>query len=321
MTTHSADSPELRRLGVAGTQVSAIAIGGNTFGTSCDEPRTASILNTALDVGINFIDTADSYGEGRSEQFIGAAIRGRREEVVIATKTGARSEPGARLTRRRIIQRVEQSLKRLQTDYIDLYYLHFPDALTPIEESLRAMDDLVTQGKVVYPACSNYPAWEITNMVWHCRQSGYALPVVSQSAYNLLDRKVELELLPTCEHFGLSLVPYTPLAGGFLTGKYTGRDRLPAGTRAEGNLRWQQRWLTDRNVEVLPSLRSFADARGRSLLELAIGWLLSTPIVCSVIAGATDPNQVRANADAAGWRLTPSEMNEIDVIVGELNTT
>lgn len=304
-----------RTLGRTGVQVSAVGLGGNQFGNTCDASTTEAIVARALECGVNFIDTAESYASGKSEEVLGKALEGHRHDVVLATKAGARNDPGSeaggRLTRRSLVARLEASLTRLGTDYVDLYYFHLPDPLTPLEESLRATDDLIRSGKVRYLACSNYPAWEVAAMVGICERRGYAAPVASQMSYSLLDRAVESEMVPACARFGLSIVPYQPLAGGFLTGKYRRNAEPPAGTRIARNQRLRQSRLTAQNFDVLERYEAFASARGRTVGELAISWLLANPVVCSVIAGVTSPAQVEANARAAEWVLEPEELSEL----------
>lgn len=306
---------EYRRLGKSGVRVSVVGLGGNTFGRFCDESQTASIVHAAIDLGVNFIDTAESYSNGVSEDLIGKALKGRRHEVVLATKTGVRTEPGSeaggRLTRKRIVERLEASLRRLGTDYLDVYYLHFPDPQTPIEETLRAMDDMIRAGKVLYPACSNYPAWGVAEMVGICDRRDYAPPVVAQDAYSLLDRRAELELVPACLHLGLSMVPYSPLAGGFLTGKYRRGSAPPEGTRGHASEAWQRNWLTEEHFDTLDRLEAFAAVRDRTVGALAVAWLISQPVVCSVIAGATSATQVEANVQAASWTLSEDDLAEL----------
>ncbi len=309
---------EYRRLGKSGVRVSVVGLGGNNFGRFCDESETAAIVHRALDLGVNFIDTAESYSNGASEDLIGKALKGRRDEVVVATKTGVRTEPGSeaggRLTRKRVVARLEASLRRLQTDYVDVYYLHFPDPQTPIEETLRALDDMVRAGKVLYPACSNYPAWGVAEMVGICDRRGHAPPVVTQNAYSLLDRGVEQEVVPACLHLGLSLVPYSPLAGGFLTGKYRRGSAPPAGTRGHASDAWQRNWLTEKHFDMLDRLEAFAAARDRSAGAGAVAWLIAQPVVCSVIAGATSAAQVEANVQAGAWILSEADLAELDRI-------
>jgi aryl-alcohol dehydrogenase-like predicted oxidoreductase len=303
---------EYRQLGRAGVRASAIGLGTNTFGRFCDEAQSAAVVHRALELGVNLIDTAESYSSGVSEEHIGKALRGRRSEALIATKTGALGEAPPRLTRRRIIERLEASLRRLETDYVDLYYLHFPDPATPFEESLRALEELVASGKVVYPALSNYSAWQVAEALALADRHGWPPPVVLQSEYNLLNRSAEAELLPALRHYGLALIPYFPLAGGFLTGKYRRGAPAPEGTRGHGSEAFQKRWLTDANFDRLDRWQRFAEARGRSTAELALAWLLAEPAVCSVIAGATRPEQVEANVKAAEWKLSPEDRAEVD---------
>ncbi|HEX6548786.1 MAG TPA: aldo/keto reductase [Candidatus Dormibacteraeota bacterium] len=301
--------------------MSAIGLGGNTFGRFCDEAQTAAVINRALDLGVNLIDTAESYGGGVSEEFVGKAIRGRRQEVLLATKTGALGEPAPRLTRRRIIERLDASLRRLGTDYVDLYYLHFPDPLTPLEESLRALEEVVASGKVVYPALSNYPAWQVAEALRLGERGSWAPPVLLQSEYSLLNRGVEAELLPALRHYGLGLIPYSPLAGGFLTGKYRRGEPAPAGTRGHGSEGFERRWLTEANFDRLDGWHEFAAGQGRSSAGLALSWLLAEPVVCSVIVGATRPEQVEANVRAAEWRLSPEERAAVDAAAAQSPAT
>ncbi len=306
---------EYRRLGRSGVPVSVIGIGGNQFGRAVDEQQTARIIHRAIDRGINFIDTADMYTGSVSEQFIGKALEGRRDQVVLATKTGMRMNDGPEgtgLSRRRIMNSVEASLKRLNTDYIDLYYMHAPDARTPIDETMRALDDLVSSGKIRYSAFSNFAGWQTAEVMGLCEQRGYQAPVVNQDLYNLIERGIEQELIPACEHYGLSVVPYSPLGSGFLTGKYRRGEAVPEGVRGHGNTAWQQRRLTDRNFTILETVEGFAKEHGRSVSDLAITWLLGHQVVCSVIAGVTKPEQVDANADTAEWVLSAEDLAEID---------
>jgi len=306
---------EYRRLGNSGVSVSVIGLGGNTFGRYCDARQTEAIIHRALELGINHIDTADTYSRGLSEEYIGKAIAGRRDQVVLATKTGFPLDEGPNgqgLSRRRIIASLEASLRRLGTDYVDLFYLHRPDPQTPIEESLRALDDLVRAGKVRYPAVSNYAAWQVVDIMGRCERRGYAPPVVSQSLYNVLERGIEQELIPACRCYGLGIIPYSPLAGGFLSGKYRPGEPVPPGVRGYDNPTWQQRWLTERNFRILGALDVFATRRGRSVGELALAWLVAQPVVSSVIAGATSPEQVESNARAADWRLSSGELAELE---------
>ena len=310
---------EYRQLGNSGLQVSEVGLGTNNFGHRDQFPfhiraqEAAEIVNRALDVGINLIDTANYYGEGLSEEFIGRALKGRREQAVIATKVSSRVAEGPNLagnSRKHIVQEVEKSLRRLGTDYIDLYQIHFPDPNTPIEETLRAMDDLVHQGKVCYIGCSNFKAWQVCEAVWTSRSLGITSFVSVQARYNMLDRAIEDEILPFCDQYNVGILPYYPLANGFLTGKYR-RDEPPAeGTRLAAGDRGM---LTEDKFDVLERLESFVAERGHSILELAFAWLLARPSVNSVIAGASRPEQVASNADA--WRLTGEDIAEIDALL------
>jgi aryl-alcohol dehydrogenase-like predicted oxidoreductase len=306
---------EYRRLGRSGVPVSVIGIGGNQFGRAVDEQQTARIIHHAIDRGINFIDTADMYTGSVSEQHLGKALAGRRDQVVLATKTGMRMNDGPEgigLSRRRIMASVEGSLKRLNTDYIDLYYMHAPDPKTPIDETLRAMDDLTTSGKIRYCGFSNFAAWQTAEVIGLCERRGYQAPVVNQDLYNLIERGIEQELIPACEHFGLSVVPYSPLGSGFLTGKYRRGEAVPEGVRGSNNAAWQERRLTDKNFTIAEVVEKFAAEHDRSVSDLAIAWLLGHKVVCSVIAGVTKPDQVESNAAAAEWALSEADLSEID---------
>lgn len=308
---------EYRQLGGSGVRVSSVGLGGNTFGRYCDEAQTAAVIHEALEVGINHVDTADVYGRGVSEQHVGKAIVGRRQEFVLATKVGMGMGDGPNehgLSYRWMIASCESSLRRLGTDYIDLYYLHRPDPTTLLAETLRACDDLIQQGKVRYVGISNYPAWQACEVLWASDRRGYQPPAVSQSRYNLFDRAVESELLPFCRAHRVGIVPYAPLAGGLLTGKYRPSEPVPPGVRGHNNAGFQQQ-LTERNLAVVGRLDAFSRDHGRGVGELAIAWLLSRPEVCSVIAGATRPEQVKANAAASSWTLSAADLEAIDQIL------
>lgn len=308
---------EYRQLGGSGLRVSAVGLGGNTFGRYCDAARTAAVIHRALDVGINHVDTADTYGRGVSEDYVGKAIVGRRQDVVVATKVGNAMGDGPNdvgLSYGRVIASCEGSLRRLGTDYIDLYYLHRPDPTTPLGETLRAFDDLIRQGKVRYVGISNYPAWQACEACWISDRRGYQSPVVSQSRYNLLDRAIESELLPFGRAHQLGIVPYAPLAGGLLTGKYRPGEAIPPGVRGYNNSGFQNQ-LTERNFAIVRGLEAFARERDHTVGELAIAWLLSRPEVCSVIAGVTSPEQVDANAAAGAWKLSDADLKAIDEVL------
>lgn len=298
---------QFRPLGRTGVQVSALGLGTNQFGRVVDEAGAKAIVDRALELGVNFIDTAESYSDGASEELLGKALAGRRHDVVLATKTGARDDPG-RLSRKRIVQRLEASLKRLATDYADLYYLHRPDPATPLEETLRAMEDLVRAGKIRYAAISNHAAWRVTEAVGVAQRNGWSPVAASQMPYSLLERDVEREMLPACEHLGVSIVPWAPLAGGFLTGKYAKGAPLPPDTRLGRAPERAARTLSDTNFEKLERWTAFAKERGHTVGDLAVAWLLAHPVVCSVIAGATKPDQLTTNAKATEWILTSTDV-------------
>ena len=301
---------QLRPLGRTGVQVSALGLGTNQFGRVVDAAGVKALIDRAQELGINFIDTAETYGGGASEELLGKTLAGRRDEFVLATKTGAGSDPG-RQTRKRITQRLDASLKRLATDYIDLYYLHFPDASTPLEESLGVLDDAVRAGKIRYAAVSNHAAWQVAQAVGIAERRGWSKVAASQMEYSLVERSVEREMAPACAALGVSLVPYFPLAGGFLTGKYERGKTPPADTRF-GRAQQRPRYLSDENFEKLDGWKSFARERGYEIGELAIAWLLAHPVVCSVIAGATKPDQLSANAKATEWSLSADDVAALD---------
>ncbi|MBX6355893.1 MAG: aldo/keto reductase [Micromonosporaceae bacterium] len=309
-----------RRLGESGLVVSVVGLGCNNFGRKLDAAGTRAVVEAALDAGITFFDTADSYGEqpGRSEVFLGTALGRRRDEVVVATKFGndvrGANGPdwGARGSRRYVMRAVEASLRRLGTDYIDLYQMHYPDPATPIEETLSALDDLVRAGKVRYIGNSNFAAWQVADAAWTARAGNLTPFVSAQNEYSLLRREVEAELVPACQRFGLGILPFFPLASGLLTGKYRRGQQAPAGTRLAGE-RYQS-WLASAPWDRIEALQKYAAERGVSLLDVAIGGLAAQPAVASVIAGATTPEQVRANVAAAAWRPGPEDLAALDAL-------
>ncbi|HEV8574834.1 MAG TPA: aldo/keto reductase [Dehalococcoidia bacterium] len=308
---------EYRNLGRSGLQVSAAGLGCNNFGMRIDKEQTAVVVNRALELGVNFFDTANIYGGTRSEEFLGAALGDRRKKVVVATKfVGPAGEgplyKGA--SRAAIFRAIEDSLRRLGTDWIDLYQIHFPDVSTPIEATLRALEDLVRQGKILYYGCSNFSGWQVAEAQAITRNHNLSPLISAQNEYNLLDRRIERELVPACEAEGLGVLPYFPLASGFLSGKYRQGERPPEGTRIAAWGARGEEILSDRNFAILSGLESFAQARGKTVLDLAIGWLASHTYIPTVISGATKPEQVEQNVAAADWRLTPEEMSEVDVI-------
>jgi aryl-alcohol dehydrogenase-like predicted oxidoreductase len=310
---------EYRNLGSSGLQVSAVGLGCNNFGRRCDAAQTKAVIDAAVEQGITFFDTADIYGpRGMSEELMGPAIKPHRRNVVLATKFAAPMGEGplwGGASRRYIFEAVDASLKRLDTDYIDLYQIHFPDRNTPIEETMRALDDVVRSGRVRYVGCSNFDAWQVVEAQWIARTERLAPFVSAQNQYNLLDRSIEKELSHAAKKYGMGVLPYFPLANGFLTGKYRPGEAPPEGTRlAAMQGRGAERTLNDDNFEQLQRLEAFASDRGHSMLELAIGWLASKPFVASVIAGATKPEQVQQNAAAGAWKLSREEMAEVDKI-------
>jgi aryl-alcohol dehydrogenase-like predicted oxidoreductase len=323
---------EYRRLGKSGLKVSEIGLGGNNFGGHIGEQQSISVIHHALKLGINFIDTADVYSQGRSEEFVGKAVKGRRSEVLIATKCGlpAGALPNDRgASRDHIIKSIDASLRRLGTDYIDLYYIHAPDPATPIEETLRTLDNLVRTGKVRYLGCSNYAAWQLCEALWTSRVNNLESFVVIESFYNLFQRDIESGVVPCCQQYGIGVIPWGPLAGGFLTGKYQQGKPPPAGTRLASQTQAVRPFsggpvnlpprgpatsfpiLTDAVYERLEILQKFSAERSHTVGELAISWLLAHPWVSSVIAGATSPEQVTDNVTGAAWKLSAQEVAQL----------
>lgn len=313
---------ETRKIG--NLDVSIVGLGCNNFGMRIDEDRTKVVVDAAIEAGINFFDTADVYGmRGRSEEFLGKALGSRRDEVLIATKFGSpmaddgQSQGGSG---RWIRQAVEDSLRRLGTDRIDLYQLHSPDANTPQEETLAALDELVRAGKVREIGCSNFGSTLIDEAQSVSKDKELARYASVQNNYSLLERGVEKKVLPACERHGMGFLPYFPLASGLLTGKYRSPDDLPEGTRlatmAQAIPDRAKQVLSDENFAIVGKLRAFAEEKGHTLLELAMSWLASRPVIASVIAGATNADQVKANVASVGWKMTDEEMDQ----VGELAT-
>lgn len=302
-----------RRLGNSGLAVSVVGLGCNNFGGRLDAERSTAVVHAAIDAGINLFDTADTYGgAGRSEEILGAALRGQRDDVIIATKFGMDmhgaqgNDFGARGSRRYIVRSAEASLRRLGTDWIDLYQIHRPDRLTPIEETLAALDDLVHAGKVRYLGHSNFTGWQTADAAWTARTRGFTPCVSAQNEYSLLKRDVEVELVPACERFGLGLLPYFPLASGLLAGKYRRGIPPPAGSRLARDT--HASWLANAPWDTIETLEKYAAERGLTLLEVAIGGLAAQPAVASVIAGASTPEQVRANVAAARWHPSTEDL-------------
>ncbi len=308
---------QYRFLGNTGVKVSVVGLGANNFGDPNDEASSHLVMDQALDLGVNFIDTANFYNMGKSEEIIGKWLKGRRDRVVLATKFEMDMDEGPNsggASRYHMFNAVEDSLRRLQTDHIDLYQVHWHDPDTPIEETLRGLDDLVKQGKVRYFGTSNFSAMLLSETLWTSRFHNLNRSVSEQCYYNLLHRRVELEVVPYCAANGLSVIPYFPLESGLLTGKYTRNAPIPEGTRMASD-DFYRRSLTDENFDKVEKLSAFAEGRGHTVGELAITWLLTNPTVCSVISGATRPEQVVKNVKAADWVLTPEDLKAVDEIV------
>jgi aryl-alcohol dehydrogenase-like predicted oxidoreductase len=306
-----------RHLGTSGLVVSVVGLGGNNFGRRIDLDATRAVVDAALEVGITFIDTADTYGE--SESFLGEILTGRRDQVVLATKFGSDlrgalgDDHGARGSRWYVRRAVERSLRRLKTDYIDLYQMHRPDPSTPLDETLVALTELVREGKVRYIGHSNFAAWQAADADWTARANGLERFASAQNEYSLLDRGVERELVPALQRFGLGLLPYYPLANGLLTGKYDRNRPRPDGSRL-ASPRYDA-YLTPDRFDVVEALERYAAERDVALLDVAIGGLAARPTVSSVIAGATRPKQVRANAAAARWTPSANDLRALDDVL------
>jgi aryl-alcohol dehydrogenase-like predicted oxidoreductase len=304
---------EQRHLGKSGLRVSEVGLGCNNFGV-LDVESSRKVVHRALDLGITLFDTADVYGNrGGSERQLGEILGPRRKDIVLATKFGMpMDETGGGASRRTIVACAEASLSRLKTDWIDLYQVHRSDAATPIEETLAALDDLVHQGKVRYVGCSNFPAWQVVDAQWTARDRRLTPFVTVQDELSLLVRDAERELIPAVEAKGMGLLPYFPLASGLLSGKYSRDAEMPAGTRMALMKRLADHYMTAKNWQVVDGLETFCAARGHTLLELAFSWLLAKPVVGSVIAGATKPEQIEANVKAPAWKLGADDLAEID---------
>jgi aryl-alcohol dehydrogenase-like predicted oxidoreductase len=307
-----------RNLGKSGLLVSVVGLGCNNFGMRIDLEASRKVVHKAIDSGITLFDTADIYGnKGGSEDFLGQILGSRRKDIVLASKFAMPMDEAGTLkgaSRRYIMRAVEDSLRRLRTDWIDLYQQHQPDPLTPMEETLRALDDLVRQGKVRYIGCSNLPAWQVVEAQWTAKHHDLNAFVSCQDEYSLVVRDIEKDLVPAMQAYDLGLLPFFPLASGLLTGKYQRNAPLPDGTRLANTKRLADRYISDANWTIVEKLSDFAAARGRTMLELAFSWLAARPYVSSVIAGATKPEQIEQNIKAAEWSLTPEEIAEIDRI-------
>ena len=305
----------LRNLGKSGLRVSLVGLGCNNFGGRMDLESSTKVIHKAIDAGITLFDTADAYGnQGGSETVLGQVLGERRKDIVLATKFGLPMDDGEKkgASRRYIMSAVEASLRRLKTDWIDLYQVHRHDPLTPIEETLETLTDLVRAGKVRYFGCSNFTAAQMTEAQWAAKHHGLHGFVSAQDEYSLLKRDLDAENLPMMERYGLGLLPYFPLASGLLTGKHK-RGALAPGSRL-ATPAFTGRFTTDANFDIVEKLEAFVQARGHTMLELAFSWLAARPTVGSIIAGATKPEQIEANVKATGWALSAEEMAEVEKI-------
>ena len=310
---------KLRQLGNSDLKVSEVGLGCNNFGRRIDLEQTGRVVDKAIELGINLFDTADVYGGSKSEEFLGELLGNRRKQIVLATKFGHPMEDSGTkqgASAGYIVRAVEDSLARLKTDVIDLYQLHTPDPKTPMEETLTALDRLVKDGKVRYIGCSNLPAWQVVDSHWIAQTKSLSPFVSCQDEYSLVHRDPEKELLPMCAQFGMSLLPYFPLASGLLTGKYKRGEEAPEGTRFSSTQALADRYMNDKNWTAVEALSAFSQESGHTILDLAFGWLLSRPEVASVIAGATKPEQLEANAKAGEWELSEDEKTKVAEILG-----
>ncbi len=308
---------KLRNLGKSGLRVSMVGLGCNNFGGRVDVDGTRKVVDKALDLGITLFDTADVYGNrGGSEEFLGQTLGDRRKDIVLATKFGMTMDEAEKkgASRRYIMQAIEASLRRLRTDWIDLYQVHQADSLTPIEETLRVLDDLIGQGKVRYIGCSNFPAWQVVRAQEAAARFNLNGFISCQDEYSLLVRDVDRHLVPAIQAYDVGLLPYFPLASGLLTGKYRQNRPMPEGARLTETKGLADRYLTQTNWEKVERLAEFCAARGHSMLELAFSWLATRPGVASVIAGATKPEQIEQNVTAINWELTPEDIATVDQI-------
>jgi aryl-alcohol dehydrogenase-like predicted oxidoreductase len=313
-----------KKLGRTGLKVSEICLGTMTFGDQVGETEAINIMKSALAAGVNFFDTADMYVGGKSEQIVGRALKGERDFVVLASKVGNRMGPGANdtgLSRKHIMKAVEDSLRRLETDYLDLYYVHLPDYDTPIEETLRALDDLVHQGKVRYIACSNFRAWQLCKALWVSDVHNLARFDCIQSPYNLLTRDIEYELLPLCASEGVGVSVYNPLAGGLLTGKHDPAKPPAKGTRftleSIGPMYYERYWSAS-NFEAVAHLKEIANEHGRNLIQFSLAWILSNEVITSAICGASSVKQLEQNLGATEVKLSPEELAACDGVWQQL---
>jgi aryl-alcohol dehydrogenase-like predicted oxidoreductase len=313
------ETMDYRSLGRTGLKVSVVGLGCNNFGMRCDEEQTKAVVHKALDEGITFFDTADVYGgRGMSEELLGKTLGTNRKDIVLATKFGIPMGDGPLMqgaSRRYIFNAIEDSLRRLGTDYVDLYQVHYPDPETPIAETLDSLTDLVSQGKVRYIGCSNFAGWQLAEAVWISRSHHLTTFATAQNQYSLLDRRIERELVPAANHYGVGILPYFPLASGLLTGKYRRGEEAPDDTRLRLWGERGQQALAEADFDKIERLENYVRERDRSLLELAIGWLASQPHVSCVMAGATKPEQIEQNIKAVEWKLTSEEIAEVNALL------
>ena len=313
-----------RQLGQSGLTVSVVGLGCNNFGGNpvqaaagtvyglMDLEQTRAVVDAAFDAGVTLYDTADVYGQGGSETFLGEIFKGRRQQVVLATKWGSGMSERHDIawgSRRYIRQACEASLRRLKTDYIDLYQMHWPDPRTPVAETIDALDELVKEGKILYTGSSHFTGWQVADADWIARTAHRTRFIAAQNHYSLIERAADAELIPACERFGVGLLPYFPLANGLLTGKYRRQQPAPTGTRLAGRL------IDDATYDMIEKLVAYAQAHGRSMVDLAVGALIAKPVVASVITGATQAAQIRANAAASSWSPSAADLAELDAIV------
>jgi aryl-alcohol dehydrogenase-like predicted oxidoreductase len=311
---------EYRNLGRSGLQVSAVGLGCNNIGRQVDQQTTIAIVNKCVEMGITYFDTADVYGAqpGKSEEFLGNALKPHRRNVVLATKGSGRMGEGpysSGTSRKYLMDALDASLRRLGTDYVDLYELHFPDPKTPIEETLRALEDMVRSGRVRYVGCCNFSLAQVYEAALAGETSHTISFISAQNRYNLLERDIRRDFIPACERLGLGILPFYPLASGLLTGKYRRNEPTPQGTRLTSGIHFYAGVLESANYDLIEALTEFAAERGHSLLELAIGWLASQHAIGSVMTGATRVDQIEQNAKSSDWRLTPEDMTQLDQLL------
>ena len=308
---------EYRRLGKSGLKVSEICLGTMTFGHGAGAAESERMVHLAWDAGVNFFDTANSYGDGESERLLGTALKGRRRDAIIATKFFNPMGPNPNnsgMSRVHIMQAIEDSLKRLQMEYVDIYYIHHVDTQTPLEEMLRALDDLVRQGKVRYTACSNYQAWRLSEALWLSESLNLSSFVCYQPLYNLVVRDIEQELVPLCENKGLGIVVWSPLAGGFLSGKYKPGERAQAGSRSEEGWAFPQRYFAANADEILQTVLDISNDLDYSPAQVSLRWVLDQRAITSVIVGARHTDHLQDNLGAVGWKLNGEVLERLNDI-------